>query len=77
VRGDWTDDMGIVRLGRWLAWGYRHGLMIRPHWLAHLIVKKWNAASCRLFGHEWMSDLVQQEGREVCPHCCAERTDRP
>lgn len=79
----WFDTLGIVRCGRWLAWGAGHGVMVRPDWLARAIVHSWNWLSCRALGHEWVPDIevtptgttpdVRLTGEEFCPNCCATR----
>jgi homospermidine synthase len=78
---DFEERLGIVRHGRWLAWGFNHGVAVRPHWFADAIVTGWNWLSCHLFGHEWMpqmlwqgSDVTLSETDEFCPNCCAERS---
>ena len=32
------EKFGIVRHGRWLAYGFNYGLRVRPDWLATAIV---------------------------------------
>mgnify|MGYP001617173771 CR=1 FL=1 len=74
---------GVVRTGRWLAWGFNHGTVIRPSWLAHAIVTVWNWVSCHTMGHDWFPHIDwdrskneprASETQEFCPNCCAERT---
>jgi len=79
VLKDWKD-MGIVRDRRWLVYGFHHGLMLRPYWLARRIVQTWNWVSCHTMGHEWFPEVCQysptpafSETDEFCPNCCATR----
>jgi len=74
--------MGIVRHDRWLAWGFNHGCVVRPAWLARALVSSWNWVSCHAFGHEWYPEMEWDEPsddvhasttQEFCPNCCATR----
>ena len=74
------ERFGIVRHRRWLAWGYRGGVMVRPAWLARAIVTTWNWLSCHTLGHEWCPEIdcengqpVFSETEEFCPNCPAVR----
>ena len=56
--------MGIVRRGRHLYWGWKHGALLDwPDFVKDPIVWAWNRVSCDLFGH----GLVF-EG--LCCDCC-------
>lgn len=75
--------MGIVKHERWLAWGFGHGVMVRPQWLADAIVTVWNWVSCRAFGCQWYPEIIwddaedeprASETQEFCPNCCATRS---
>ena len=52
-------DLGIVRHGHALAYGWHHGFGRRwlPNSIQHLIVHLWNWQSCRWLGHNWMPDF--------------------
>lgn len=83
---DLVSECGIVRTGRWLSWGYRHGLRVRPSWLANLIVGTWNVVACRIGGHDWLPEVDWNDPEsepafsptaEFCPYCCATRNKEP
>ena len=64
---------GIVRHGKKLAYGVRHGALLwLPYPLKKLIVHWWNWTACRIFGHDRLT-IPAEDGWEAvdsCVNCC-------
>lgn len=64
-------DMGLVRIGRHLGWGYKHGIGAKwPRWFKSVIVTTWNKISCFVWGHDWFGPIPEWDVPKTCTACC-------
>ena len=66
--------MGIVKKAHWLLYGFNHGRLINwPKPIKGFIVTIYNFFACRIFGHEYMFEGIEEckneDGSWSCDHC--------